>query len=44
MAELWDIYDADRKPTGKTIERGQPLPDGYYHIAVQVWIRSRDGE
>lgn len=44
MAELWDIYDADRKPTGKTIERGQPLPDGCYHIAVQVWIRNRDGE
>ena len=38
--ELWDIYDANRRPTGRTHRRGDPIPPGDYHLVVHVWIRS----
>jgi len=40
MGEYWDIYDADRNPTGRTHRRGDPLTPGDYHLVVHVWIRS----
>ncbi len=43
MPELFDIYDKDRRPTGRTIQRGQLLADGEYHLVVQVWIQGSDG-
>ena len=44
MMELWDIYDKNRNRTGKTHERGKPLADGDYHLAVRVWIMNSKGE
>lgn len=44
MNELWDIYDINRKPTGRTVERGKPMKSGEYHIVVNVWIRNSKGE
>ena len=44
MAELWDVYDRDRRRTGRTIERGQPMREEEYHIVVQVWIRNSAGQ
>lgn len=44
MAELWDIYNENRIRTGRTIERGQSLAEGEYHLVVQVWIRNREGK
>ena len=33
--ELWDIYDADKKPTGRTMKRNEwCLKDGEYHLTV----------
>jgi len=43
MAELWDVYDKDRNPTGRTHERGTPLAPGEFHLVVQVWLRAPDG-
>lgn len=42
--ELWDLYDKERKKTGKTLERGMPIPKGYYHLCVSVWIVNSKGE
>jgi isopentenyldiphosphate isomerase len=42
--ELWDILDEDGNMTGRTIERGQLLKDGEYHLVVHVWIRNSKGE
>lgn len=28
MSEIWDVYDKDRKLTGKTVERGKPMGQG----------------
>lgn len=44
MAELWDLYDRDRKPLGRTHPRGEPLPAGAYHLAVTVAVFDSRGE
>lgn len=39
MAELWDIYDINKKKTGKIAERGiYKFNDGEYHIVVNAII------
>ena len=43
-SELWDLYDKDRKPLGRTVERGAPLPEGTYHLAVQIAPLNSRGE
>lgn len=42
--ELWDIYDIQRNKTGRTIQRGEKLKDGEYHLAVQTCIFNANGE
>ena len=33
--EFWDIYDKDKKPTGRTMKRNDwCLKDGEYHLTV----------
>ena len=32
--ELWDLYDENRIPLGRTHPRGGPVPEGTYHLAV----------
>lgn len=48
MAEIWDLYVRDRngdfRVTDRKGERGKRLPDGTYHMVVQVWIRNSRGE
>lgn len=42
--ELWDIYDKDKKPTGRTMERNNfNLKDDEYHLTVLGVIRIPDG-
>jgi len=36
--EYWDLYDASRRPLGRTHRRGQPLPDGAFFTAVAIWV------
>ncbi len=42
--ELWDIYDADKKTTGRTMRRNDfRLEDGEYHLTVLGVVARRDG-
>ncbi|MGM9986194.1 MAG: NUDIX domain-containing protein [Bacillaceae bacterium] len=41
--ERWDVMDKDRNLLGKTIERGQSLEKGEYHLVVFAWIRNKEG-
>ena len=43
MPELWELYDGEKRPTGKTMLRGQPVPEGYWHIVVGIWTVTADG-
>ena len=42
--ELWDLYTADRLPAGRTMVRGQKMPEGLYRIVVHVCVFNRAGE
>ena len=42
--EKWDLYDENYQPTGRTISRGAPLPDGTYHLVVHVVLRNAKGQ
>ena len=41
--ELLDLYDRNLRPTGKTIERGLPIPHGYQIPIVAVLIHNEEG-
>lgn len=42
--ELWDAYDAGfHKIEGKTLVRGEPLPEGALHLVCDVIVRHTDG-
>lgn len=42
--EYFDLYTADRQPTGQRIMRGSPIPRGTYHIVVQIMTINKDGK
>ncbi len=43
--ELWDIYDKDKKPTGRTMKRNDwCLKEGEYHLSVLGVIQRQDGK
>ena len=41
--ELWDLYDGERRPLGRTHVRGVPCPPGEYHLVVTVWTVDSHG-
>ena len=44
MTEYWDLYDADRKPLGRTIKRGDAFADGEYYVCCEIWIQNSKGQ
>ena len=43
--EFWDIYDKDKKPTGRTMKRNDwCLKEGEYHLSVLGVIQRPDGK
>jgi len=42
--EKWDVYDINKKITGKTHIRGEKLKDGEYHLYTHTWICNNNGE
>lgn len=44
MIEKWDAYNKDlNKIEGVTLIRGEQIPDGYYHLVVEVIVKHQDG-
>jgi 8-oxo-dGTP pyrophosphatase MutT (NUDIX family) len=43
MTELWDLYDENRQPLGRTHARGVPLEKGTFHLVVEIWVITDDG-
>ncbi|MBR5289309.1 MAG: NUDIX domain-containing protein [Clostridia bacterium] len=41
--ELWDARTRDGALTGGTLVRGEPIPEGLYHLVCEVLVRHRDG-
>ena len=42
--ELFDLYTADREKTGKTMARGESMPEGFYRLVVHVCIFNEQGQ
>lgn len=42
--EMWDLYNLNGEPQGRTIVRGDHLNEGDYHLVVQVWVKNARGE
>ena len=42
--EKRDLFDKDRKLTGKTIYKGEEVPEGSYIVVVLVFIQNSDGK
>ena len=36
--EIWDILDEQGNKTGQTIQKGEMIPEGYYHMGADIWI------
>lgn len=42
--ELWDAYDVNfNKIEGKTLVRGEPVPDGVCHLVCDIIVKHADG-
>ena len=41
--ELHDLYTAEREKTGRTMVRGEPVPEGLYRLVIHVCIFDADG-
>ncbi len=42
--EIWDAYDSSmKKIEGKTLTRGESIPDGLYHLVCDIIVRHTDG-
>lgn len=42
--ELWDAYYRDGTPANRTLVRGEPVPEGLYHLVCTVLVQHTDGE
>ncbi len=42
--ELWDAYHRDGTLAGKDLVRGDPIPNGLYHIICEALVRHVDGD
>jgi 8-oxo-dGTP pyrophosphatase MutT (NUDIX family) len=44
MAEIWDAYDRQfNKIEGVDLIRGEPIPEGLYHLVGEIIVRHTDG-
>ena len=41
--ELFDLYTAEREKTGRTMVRGEPVPEGFYRLVVHVCVFDPQG-
>ena len=41
--ELWDAYDREGNPLGFDLVRGEPIPEGVWHLVVEILSVTTDG-
>ena len=42
--EIWDGYWADGSLANKDLVRGEPIPNGLYHMVCEILVRHTDGD
>lgn len=44
IMEIWDAYDHNlNKVADVSLVRGEPIPDGYYHLVCEIIVKHNDG-
>ena len=44
MPEIWDAYDKElNKIDNVQLIRGEPIPDGFYHLVCDIVVKHTDG-
>ena len=42
--EIWDAYDGNfHKIPGMSLIRGEPIPEGFFHLVCEIIVRHEDG-
>jgi 8-oxo-dGTP diphosphatase len=41
--EIWDAYTKDGRLAGCDLVRGEPIPEGLFHVVSEVFVRHTDG-
>ena len=44
MTEVWNAYDLNRNQLPHLLVRGEKIPEGQFHLCVNVLVRHQDGE
>lgn len=44
MEEVWNLYNEKREKISCLLQRGKPIPKGYYHLVVSAWIMNSQGQ
>ena len=44
MSEKWDLYDHNRNKLDKTINRGELIPAGCYHLVIHFCLFNHEGK
>lgn len=44
MSEIWDLFDENGNQIRKTMQKGDPIPQGLYHLGADVWIVNQEGK
>lgn len=42
--EIWDAYHRDGTFAGEKLVRGEPIPEGLFHLVSEVLVRHTDGD
>lgn len=42
--EIWDMLDENGNKIGKTMQRDESIPEGFYHLGADVWIINSEGK
>ena len=42
--EIWDGYFRDGTPANQDLVRGEPIPEGLYHLVCEILVRHIDGD
>ncbi len=42
--ELWDLFDSERRPLGRTHVRGTEFSEGEFYVCSEIWVMNSLGE
>lgn len=40
--EHWDLYNDRLNNTGKVISSNSQIPEGYYHLTLEIWVINKE--